>query len=196
MRDSPNAVSRRRSASTATAAETRHSTMPPALPGKRPSARRSAAVSASRGARSRSWVARSRESGCRGGPRPGRRKFARARSTSRCRTRRSSQRRSAWSPTRMLEPLYTAPEMRAAEERYPGSVDELMERAGRAVAEHALEDFGDARSYTIVCGGGSNGGDGRVAARVLEQEGRDVLVVEAKPEDEEKDLGDPDVVVD
>ncbi len=96
----------------------------------------------------------------------------------------------------MVDPLYTAPEMRAAEERYPGSVEELMERAGRAVAEHALEDFGDARSFTIVCGSGSNGGDGRVAARLLEAEGRDVLVVDAKPEDEEKDLGDPDVLID
>ena len=35
----------------------------------------------------------------------------------------------------MLEPLYTADEMRAAEDRYPGSEEELMERAGRAVAE-------------------------------------------------------------
>jgi ADP-dependent NAD(P)H-hydrate dehydratase / NAD(P)H-hydrate epimerase len=96
----------------------------------------------------------------------------------------------------MVEPLYTAAEMRAAEEHYPGTVEELMERAGRAVADHALEDFGDARSFTIVCGGGSNGGDGRVAARMLEQEGRDVLVVDAKPEDEEKDLGDPDVLID
>jgi hydroxyethylthiazole kinase-like uncharacterized protein yjeF len=96
----------------------------------------------------------------------------------------------------MLEPLYTAAEMRAAEERYPGTVEELMERAGRAVAQHALEDFGDARSFTVVCGGGSNGGDGRVAARVLEEAGRDVLVVDAKPEDEEKDLGDPDVLID
>ena len=96
----------------------------------------------------------------------------------------------------MLEPLYTAAEMRAAEERYPGTVEELMERAGRAVAEHALEDFGAARSFTVVCGGGSNGGDGRVAARVLEEQDREVLIVVAKPEDEEKDLGDPDVLID
>ena len=96
----------------------------------------------------------------------------------------------------MLEPLYTAAEMRAAEDRYPGTVEELMERAGRAVADHALEDFGNARSFTVVCGGGSNGGDGRVAARLLEEAGREVLVVDAKPEDERKDLGDPDVLVD
>ena len=96
----------------------------------------------------------------------------------------------------MLEPLYTAAEMRVAEERYEGTVEELMERAGAAVARHALEDFGDARFFTVVCGGGSNGGDGRVAARVLEEEGRDVLVVDAKPEEEVKDLGDPDVLID
>jgi hydroxyethylthiazole kinase-like uncharacterized protein yjeF len=96
----------------------------------------------------------------------------------------------------MLEPLYTAAEMRAAEEAYAGTVDELMDRAGRAVAQHALEDFGDAGSFTVVCGSGSNGGDGRVAARALEEAGRDVLVVDAKPEDEEKDLGDPDVLID
>jgi ADP-dependent NAD(P)H-hydrate dehydratase / NAD(P)H-hydrate epimerase len=96
----------------------------------------------------------------------------------------------------MLEPLYTAAEMRAAEERYPGTIEELMDRAGRAVAEHALEDFGNARSFTVVCGSGSNGSDGKVAARVLEEAKRDVVVVDAKPEEEEKDLGDPDVLID
>src|SRR5207244_11824084 len=112
------------------------------------------------------------------------------------RTRRVLRPRFAWSPTAMLEPLYTAAEMRAAEERYSGTVEELMERAGGAVAQHALEDFGNARSFTVVCGTGSNGGDGRVAARVLEEEGREVLVVDSKPEDEEKDPGDPDVLID
>jgi ADP-dependent NAD(P)H-hydrate dehydratase / NAD(P)H-hydrate epimerase len=98
-----------------------------------------------------------------------------------------------------LESLYTAAEMRAAEERYPGypeTVPELMERAGRAVAEVILEDFADAVRITVVCGTGNNGGDGRVAARVLEEAGREVLIVESKPEDEEKDLGEPDLIVD
>jgi hydroxyethylthiazole kinase-like uncharacterized protein yjeF len=98
-----------------------------------------------------------------------------------------------------LEPLYTAAEMRAAEERYPGypdTVPELMERAGEAVAEVVLEDFPDARRITVVCGPGNNGGDGRVAAGVLEDAGREVRIVESKPEDEEKDIGDPDLIVD
>lgn len=99
----------------------------------------------------------------------------------------------------MFELLYTAPEMRTAEERYPGypgTVVELMERAGRACAEHALAAFPESRRATVVCGGGSNGGDGRVAARVLREAGREATVVEAKPEDEEKRLGEPDLIVD
>ena len=45
-----------------------------------------------------------------------------------------------------------------------------------------------------MCGGGSNGGDGRIAARELERAGRDVRVVDAKAG--ESDLGDPEVIVD
>ena len=98
-----------------------------------------------------------------------------------------------------LEPLYTAAEMRAAEERYPGhpeSMSELMERAGRAVARIALEDFEGARSYTVVCGRGNNGGDGRVAAEALREAGCDVRVVEAEPDAEPEELGAPDVLID
>ena len=80
------------------------------------------------------------------------------------------------------EPLYTAAEMRAAEERYPGypeSAPELMERAGAAVAREALAAFPDAQSFAVVCGGGANGGDGRIAARVLREAGRDAVETNA-----------------
>ena len=72
------------------------------------------------------------------------------------------------------ESLYSAAEMRAAEERYPGyptTIPELMERAGAAVAREAILAYPAARSFACVCGGGSNGGDGRVAARVLRDAG-------------------------
>ena len=96
-----------------------------------------------------------------------------------------------------FEPLYTADEMRTAEGRYPGypeTVGELMERAGSEAARVALELHPGAQRWTVVCGGGSNGGDGRIAARELERAGKDVRVVDAKAG--ESDLGEPDVIVD
>ena len=74
----------------------------------------------------------------------------------------------------MLEPLYTADEMRAAEEGH--DVDQLMARAGRAVAEEAMRRFPQARRFVAVCGGGANGGDGRIAVDVLREAGRDAEV--------------------
>ena len=87
--------------------------------------------------------------------------------------------------------------MRAAESSYagyPDSVPELMERAGGATALWAMHLVPNAQSWTVVCGGGSNGGDGRVAARHLEEAGRRVRVVDAKAGD--TDLGEPDAIVD
>jgi hydroxyethylthiazole kinase-like uncharacterized protein yjeF len=91
----------------------------------------------------------------------------------------------------MFEPLYTAGEMRAAEERYPNypeSIPELMESAGAAVAGEARRAFPNARRFACVCGGGSNGGDGRVAARLLREAGLDA--------EETNDVDGVDVVVD
>ena len=90
------------------------------------------------------------------------------------------------------EALYTAAEMRAAEERYPGypdTVPELMERAGGAVAREAMLAFPAATRFACVCGGGSNGGDGRVAARVLREAGY-------VADEVDDGLDDYDVVVD
>lgn len=76
-----------------------------------------------------------------------------------------------------IEPLYTAEEMRRAEEGH--DVEAMMERAARAVADAVLRRRPDATSVAVVCGQGSNGGDGRIAARMLEAAGRTVSVVEA-----------------
>ncbi len=70
----------------------------------------------------------------------------------------------------MFEPLYTAEEMKAAEAGH--DVPTLMERAGRAVAEEAMRRFPDARFFGAVCGGGANGGDGRIALEALRAAGR------------------------
>src|SRR5438067_4389798 len=81
----------------------------------------------------------------------------------------------------MLEPLYTAAEMRAAEERYPGYPDtapELMDRAGRAVATEVAARYPNAQFICAVCGRGSNGGDGRIAAQILQGLGRETVIVE------------------
>jgi hydroxyethylthiazole kinase-like uncharacterized protein yjeF len=70
----------------------------------------------------------------------------------------------------MLAPLYTADEMRAAEQGH--DVDAMMERAGRAVADAVLRRYPDARRIAAVCGKGANGGDGRIALRILGEAGR------------------------
>jgi ADP-dependent NAD(P)H-hydrate dehydratase / NAD(P)H-hydrate epimerase len=91
----------------------------------------------------------------------------------------------------MFEPLYTAAEMRRAEEgypEYPESASVLMERAGEAVAREAMRAFPRARRFAVVCGKGSNGGDGRVAARVLSAGGREAV--------ETEDVDGYDVIVD
>src|SRR5207253_8543190 len=71
----------------------------------------------------------------------------------------------------MLRPLYTADEMRAAEQGH--DVEAMMERAGSAVAETVLRRYPDARRIAAVCGKGANGGDGRIALRLLAEAGRE-----------------------
>jgi len=91
-----------------------------------------------------------------------------------------------------FEPLYTSEEMREAEAGHDTAV--LMERAGGEAARLALQVFPGAERWTVVCGGGANGGDGHVVARHLVEAGKDVLLVDAKGG--EAELGEPHVIVD
>jgi NAD(P)H-hydrate epimerase len=91
-----------------------------------------------------------------------------------------------------FEPLYTSDDMRAAEAGHDTAA--LMERAGGEAARIALEVFPGAERWTVVCGGGANGGDGRIVARLLVEAGKQVLLVDAKAD--ETDLGEPHVIVD
>ena len=52
----------------------------------------------------------------------------------------------------------------------------LMERAGVALAEEA-ERLAPTGKILCVCGGGNNGGDGFVCARILMERGREVEAV-------------------
>jgi ADP-dependent NAD(P)H-hydrate dehydratase / NAD(P)H-hydrate epimerase len=71
----------------------------------------------------------------------------------------------------MFEPLYTADEMRTAEQGH--DVEAMMERAGRAVADVVLRRYPEAQRIAGACGKGANGGDGRIALRVLAEAGRE-----------------------
>jgi hydroxyethylthiazole kinase-like uncharacterized protein yjeF len=76
-------------------------------------------------------------------------------------------------------PIVTAAQMRAAEQavfRSGVSQDELMERAGAAVAREAAR-FAMGKPILVLAGPGNNGGDAYVAARLLKQAGQDVSLV-------------------
>lgn len=77
------------------------------------------------------------------------------------------------------ELLPSAAEMRDADAREIAagtSGSELMQRAGRAVAERAASMVGSERPIVVLCGPGNNGGDGFVAAQILKAGGRAVAV--------------------
>jgi hydroxyethylthiazole kinase-like uncharacterized protein yjeF len=78
----------------------------------------------------------------------------------------------------MGRPILTAEAMRAAEESAINagtSVEDLMERAGLALAE-ATYRFAGPMPALVLCGPGNNGGDGYVAARFLAERGVNVRV--------------------
>jgi ADP-dependent NAD(P)H-hydrate dehydratase / NAD(P)H-hydrate epimerase len=86
-----------------------------------------------------------------------------------------------------LDPCLDADEMRATDswaikDRGVPSL-ELMETAGRAVAEAAAE-AASSSTAAIVCGKGNNGGDGLVAARALREMGFEVDALLLAPPDQ------------
>lgn len=77
--------------------------------------------------------------------------------------------------------IVSAEEMRAIDlatsERFGLPSRRLMENAGAAVAQFVLSHYRHATRIAVFCGKGSNGGDGFVAARRLQNAGREVRVL-------------------
>lgn len=65
---------------------------------------------------------------------------------------------------------------RAAIQAYGTPGIELMERAGSAAFAAIRQHWPTARTLSAVCGGGNNGGDGYILARLAHQAGWDVRV--------------------
>ncbi len=82
--------------------------------------------------------------------------------------------------TSLPRELYTAADVRAMDRHaieslgIPGA--ELMERAGSAAFAALRRRWPQARFVSVLCGGGNNGGDGYVIARVAMERGLDVRV--------------------
>lgn len=97
-----------------------------------------------------------------------------------------------------MQPVVTAQEMAAFDDAALATTSHgvLVDRAGRAVAHEVRTLLGDVRGRRIVviAGNGSNGADGRVAARALARHGAVVSVVAPTCADHE--LEGADVIID
>ena len=78
-------------------------------------------------------------------------------------------------------PIVTPDEMAAIDAAAPEPVEELIERAGTALARAALAMLGGGygRRVTVLAGKGNNGADGRSAAQWLRRRGVRVAVIDA-----------------
>ncbi len=83
--------------------------------------------------------------------------------------------------------MYTADQVRRLDESaivaHGIAGMELMERAGRFAFEAARQAFPDAGNWLLLCGGGNNGGDGYVIARLALEAGLSVTVCALKAPD-------------
>lgn len=91
-----------------------------------------------------------------------------------------------------MKHVLTAAEMGSVDQRTGDEagtpLQQLMDRAGHAVATFCLHHYPEAKNIAVVCGKGNNGGDGLVAARFLAQAGVAVTVVLLGAESEIKGL--------
>ena len=80
-----------------------------------------------------------------------------------------------------MTPIVTPAEMAAIDAAAHEPVEELIERAGAALARTALDMLGGGygRRVTVLAGKGNNGADGRAAAQRLRRRGVRVAVVDA-----------------
>jgi hydroxyethylthiazole kinase-like uncharacterized protein yjeF len=83
--------------------------------------------------------------------------------------------------------LYTAVQVQrldkcAIEDHGIAGID-LMELAGRSVFEQATLQFSRSQHWLIFCGGGNNGGDGYIVARLAREAGLNAVVCALKPSD-------------
>ena len=80
-----------------------------------------------------------------------------------------------------MSPILTVAQMAAVDAAAPEPVEELIERAGSAVAWEALRMLGGAygKRVVVIAGKGNNGADGRSAARRLQERGVRAHVVDA-----------------
>jgi len=85
------------------------------------------------------------------------------------------------------QPLYTAAQVQRLDKcaikdhGIPGI--NLMELAGSRVFEQAVLKFPESRNWLIFCGGGNNGGDGYIVARLAGKAGLNVVVCALKSMD-------------
>jgi NAD(P)H-hydrate epimerase len=93
-------------------------------------------------------------------------------------------------------PVLTPAEMSRVDEQAADSLEVLVERAGAAVAHHALDLMGGAygRRVLVLAGKGNNGADGRAAAVRLGRRGVRVSVIDAL--DAPAHLAPVDLVID
>ncbi len=89
--------------------------------------------------------------------------------------------------------VLTAAEMRECDritiEEHGVASDQLMTRAGEAVARFVLHEFSEVRRVVAICGRGNNGGDGLMACAALERAGVQAAVLLLGRRDDLK--GDP-----